>query len=90
VLILKRIKINLSINPNKKYYYLFRTNSPSIFRSLYKNEKKLELLVQKEKADDWTDAFKEIGVYQDVRGSTLSLVSRNDEVGKFYNCKRTS
>ncbi len=64
----KRIKINLSIeNKSEQKVFSFKISSSSILRSLYKNEKKLELLVQKEKADDWTDAFKEIGVYQDVR-----------------------
>lgn len=45
------------------------------FRPLYKNEKKLELMVAKDKSDDWTDAFKEIGVFQDFRSSTVSLNS---------------
>jgi hypothetical protein len=49
-------------------------------RPLYKSEKKLELLVAKDKSDEWTDAFKEIGVYQDVKGSTLSLNSKSEEV----------
>ncbi len=42
-------------------------------RPLYKNEKKFEIVVSKDKADDWTDAFKDIGVYQGFNDKWITV-----------------
>ena len=41
-------------------------------RPLYKNEKKLELLVQKEYAEDWTEAFK--GTFKFIKNIILTKI----------------
>ncbi len=62
---------------NNQFLHYSRIFTHTFKRSLYKSEKRLEILALPEIEDDWTDAFKDLGIFQDVKGSIASFGAGN-------------
>ncbi len=59
-------------------------------RHLYKNEKRLEMLATPDLEEGWTNAFKEIGVFQEVKGSIHSQEPQKRGWNVFSRSKSTA
>ena len=66
------------LKQNGRKYYIHRSDG----QTLHKNEKHLELMAEKGEEDYWTEAFNEIGIYQDMSSSAMSFMS--DKVHNYY------